>query len=213
MIYWLDTKGASIVAGLRGQSVKQLKWRKKPRYSLIEHDLRINDFRIAIREACRYQESIELRSWVPESEFASRSDRIKFEASSGKIATRSLRPDGYFVIERKHRFGRTKPFAFLLEIDMGTEDNLRFAREKIRPGVAYLKSDEYARRFGTRHGRFLIITTGQRRMLNMKEQAERHGGKGLFYFSTFDAMQTNSIITEQVWFLAGYEEARCIIPR
>lgn len=212
-IYWLDHKGASTVAGLRGQSVNQLKWRSKPRYSLIEHDLKVNDFRIAIRDACRFKEGIELRSWIPESEFSSQPDRIKFETSSGKMATRSLRPDGYFMIDRKPRFGRTKSFAFLLEIDMGTEDNPRFAREKIRPGAAYLKSDKYAGRFGTRHGRFLVITTGQRRMLNMKEQAERHGGKGLFYFSTFTAMRTKSVISEPVWFLAGHEEPRCIIPR
>ena len=61
-----------------------------------------------------------------------------------------------------------------------------FAREKVRPGVAYLKSTEYAERFGQPHGRYLVITTGRRRMLNMKAQAERHGGKNLFYFSTFN---------------------------
>lgn len=212
-IYWLDRKGASIVAGLRGQSVNQLKWRSKPRYSLIEHDLKVNDFRIVMREACRLREDIELRSWIAESEFASRPDRIKFETSSGKIATRSLRPDGYFLIEHNPRIGRTKPFAFLLEIDMGSEDNPRFAREKIQPGIAYLKSAQYAERFDQPHGRYLVITTGRRRMLNMKEQAERHGGKGLFYFSTFDAIRMKSVISEPVWFLAGHQEPRSIIPR
>ena len=49
-IYWLDRKGASLVAGLQGKSSAQLKWRRKPRFSQIEHDLRVNDFRIAVRE-------------------------------------------------------------------------------------------------------------------------------------------------------------------
>ena len=212
-IYWLDHKGASTVAGLRGQSVNQLKWRSKPRYSLIDHDLRVNDFRIAIREACRLREGIELRSWIPESEFASRPDRIKFETSSAKLVTRSLRPDGYFLVERKTRFGLTKLFAFLLEIDMGSEDNPRFAREKIQPGVAYLKSSEYAKRFGTRHGRYLVITSGERRRHNMKAHAERNGGKGLFYFSTFDDLSAESVLTRPVWLLAGHQVSRSIIPQ
>ena len=38
-IYWLGHKGASIVAGLRGHPVRQFRWKKKPRYSLLEHDL------------------------------------------------------------------------------------------------------------------------------------------------------------------------------
>ena len=41
-----------------------------------------------------------------------------------------------FLLERKARLGPTKQFAFLLEIDMGSEDNPRFAREKVRPGAS-----------------------------------------------------------------------------
>ena len=68
-IYWLDKKGASIVAGLHGQSTKQFPWKPKPRYSLIDHDLRVNDFRIAVSEACNWHSKLELVSWIPESEF------------------------------------------------------------------------------------------------------------------------------------------------
>jgi len=142
-----------------------------------------------------------------------RPDRISHKTSAGKKTSRTVRPDSYFVIERQPRIGRCKPFAFLLEVDMASEDNPRFAREKVRPGAAYLKSTQYAERFGLRHGRYLVITTGRRRMLNMKAQAERHGGKGLFYFSTFDAIQAETVISEPVWMLAGHQELRSIIPQ
>jgi len=46
-------------------------------------------------------------------------------------------------------------FQYLLEIDRSTEDNQRFLREKILPGLAYLKSEAYAERFGHRSGRWL----------------------------------------------------------
>ena len=212
-IYWLDRKGASVIAGLQGQPLKQLRWRKRPRYSQIDHDLRVNDFQIAVREACSRYTELELTSWIPESEFTSSPERITYETISGKNAKRSIQPDGYFLIERKARLGQPKQFAFLLEIDMGSEDNPRFAREKVRPGIAYIGSEQFAKRFGMRHGRYLVVTTGERRIKNMKAQAERHGGKGLFYFSTFDKVRPETVLTEPIWTLAGHQEPRSIIPR
>jgi hypothetical protein len=211
-IYWLDRKGAAIVAGLRGQDVSRLKWRKQPRYSLIEHDLKVNDFRIAVREGCQQRNDVTLRNWIPERAFTSQPNRIEYETSTGKKAVRAVRPDGYFLLERTARIRRTKCFSFLLEIDMSSEDNPRFAREKIRPGVAYLKSRQYAERFGQSYGRYLVVTTGQRRMLNMKAQAECHGGKGLLYFSTFDKVTPENVLTKPIWLLAGHQEPRSIIP-
>jgi len=211
-IYWLDREGAAVVAGLHGQSTKQFHWRSKPRYSLIEHDLRVNDFRIAMREACNWHSKLELVSWIPESEFIRSPDRITYETLSGKNAKRSVRPDGYFLLDRTARLGPTKQFAFLLEIDMGSEDNPRFAREKVRPGLAYIGSEQFAKRFGLRHGRYLVVSTGRRRIRNMKAQAERSGGKGLFYFSTFDKVTPESVLTEPIWMLAGHQDPRSIIP-
>lgn len=206
-VYWLDRRGAALVAGLQGLTLAQFKWRSRPKYSQLQHDLRVNDVRIAVREACQSQLEVGLGLWLPESEFAVQPDRIMLEAPFGRSVMRTIRPDGYFVINRG------KLFAFLLEIDMGSEDNPRFGREKVRPGVAYLKSPEYARRFGIRHGRYLIVTTGQRRMLNMKSQAERTGGKGLFYFVSFDDLSDASILTDPVWLLAGHKERRSLIPQ
>ena len=96
---------------------------------------------------------------------------------------------------------------------MGSEDNPRFAREKVRPGVAYLNSKQYLERFGQQYGRYLVVTSGERRMRNMKVQAERNGGKNLFYFSTFGDIRSGTILTEPVWRLAGHQELRSIIPR
>ena len=46
---------------------------------------------------------------------------------------RYIRPDGYFMLETgQHRI------RYLLEIDRSTEDNPRFLREKILPGLAYV---------------------------------------------------------------------------
>jgi hypothetical protein len=211
-IYWLDRKGASFVAGLEGRPVRQFKWRATPRYAQLEHDLKVNDFHIAVEQTCRLHPMLTIDSWVSEGEFATANDKVVYTSLQGKQRKRVVRPDGYFSIMREGGAGNQQQFAFLLEIDMGSEDNPRFAREKVRPGVAYLKSAAYARRFGMRHGRYLVITSGERRLLNMKAQAERNSGKGLFYFAAFADLSNVSILTDPVWLLAGHQERRSIIP-
>ena len=49
------------------------------------------------------------------------------------------------------------------------------------PGLAYVKSQAYTDRFGHRSGRWLVVTTGERRLANMLSQAERGNAKGNFY--------------------------------
>ena len=62
------------------------------------------------------------------------------------------------------------------------------------------------------YGRYLVVTTGKRRIKNMKAQAERSGGKGLFYFSTFDKVRPETVLTEPIWMLAGHQEATQYYP-
>lgn len=88
---------------------------------------------------------------------------------------RYIRPDGLFVLSTSDHLIR-----YLLEIDRSTEDNPRFLREKILPGLAYVKSQAYTDRFGHRSGRWLVVTTGERHLANMLSQAERGNAKGNF---------------------------------
>ncbi len=213
-IYCLDTKGAEIVAGLQGEPFKTFKWRTKPRWSLISHDLKANDFRMMIMEACKFAPNLSLYRWIPESEFWAFSDTVTYQDRKGASRTRKVRPDGFFTIRRQapHRPRKFEEFTFLLEIDMSTEDNPRFAREKIRPGIAYLKSETYRERFGSRYGRWLVVTTGERRMTNMRSHAERAGAAKFFYFTTFDKLTPQTILTEPVWMRVDHDKTFNIIP-
>lgn len=118
-----------------------------------------------------------------------------------------MRPDGCFVL----RAGRVQA-RLLVEIDRGTEDNPRFARETVRPAVAYLRSDAYLRRFGSRSGRWLVVTTGARRMGNMKRQTELALGKDarLFYFTTFDRVTPETLLSAPIWHRGGDETAQAL---
>lgn len=213
-VYFLDAQGAALVAGLRGEDIREFAWRRKLRWAQIAHDLAVGDFRIAVMEAAELLPSMQLHSWMAEGAFWSDPDRVNYKTQSGARRTRQVRPDGYFTLRRPapERIGQVEELAFLLEIDMGTEDNPRFAREKVRPGVAYIGSDAYQRRFGVNYGRWLVVTTGTRRLQNMKAQTERAGGEGLFYFTTFEAVTPDSVLTAPIWYLAGEGAPVSMIP-
>lgn len=193
MVYWLDKKGAEIVASLSGTPPSEFPWRGEPRWFQIAHDLAVNDFRLDLVEACQHDPSIQLETWIPESEFWAYPDKVTYTYQDKKM-TRNLRPDGYFLLNTsEHRI------RYLLEIDRSTEDNPRFTREKILPGLAYLKSQAYETRFGHRSGRWLVVTTGPRRLANMLSQAERARTNGLFYFTTFDKITPQTLLHSPIW--------------
>lgn len=193
MIYWLDRVGEQLVAAMNNVTPAELKALKEPRWFQVEHDLAVNEFRIALSEACRAHAEIDLQTWVPEREFWRQPDRIEYELQ-GKRLERNIRPDGFFLLTTpKHKI------RYLLEIDRGTEDNPRFLREKIAPGLAYIRSEAFAERFGYSSGRWLVVTTGERRMRNMLRQARRARTKGLFYFTTYDLVTPESVLRDPIW--------------
>lgn len=208
-VYWLSRKGAEIVAGLQGEPLRRFPWRRQPRYALLGHDLAVNDVRLALMQACQQDETLTLSRWIAESELFAYPDTVAVLQSKGKPQKRQVRPDGFFVIRRQ---GDKHPFAFLLEMDMATKDNPRFVREKVEPGRVYLKSDTFRRRFGLRYGRYLVVTSGVRRLANMKAAAEQAGESGLFYFTTYQAVTSASVLHRPIWYLAGETAPRGILP-
>lgn len=193
MIYWLDKSGAETVASLNSVPLGEFQWRKRPRWFQVDHDLAVNNFRLDVVEACHGTPDITLESWVPESEFWSHPDKITYTYND-KTLKRNIRPDGLFILKTsEHRL------RYLLEIDRSTEDNPRFLREKVIPGLAYLKSKQYEQRFGHRSGRWLVVTTGERRMRNMLRQARRAEAKSLFYFTTYDQVSVDALLYSPIW--------------
>jgi hypothetical protein len=193
MVYWLDKKGAELIASLDGTSMSELVWRKEPRWIQIEHDLAVNDFRMDLEQACRLNPEVTIKTWVNESEFWAYPDQVEY-TYQGKKTHRNIRPDGFFILEAADHIIR-----YLLEIDRSTEDNPRFQREKILPGLAYIKSRAYEERFGHRSGRWLVVTTSKRRLGNMLSQAENVDAKGLFFFTTFDKVNPDSLLFSPIW--------------
>ncbi len=197
-VYWLGKRGLEVLAGLEGKTPARLPAR---RWSLVPHDLRVNDLRITLSEACQRQPEVRLQVWVSERAFRSDPDRVTFRDQHKRQRTRQVIPDGFFTLRRPLAAnpGRLEEFAFLLEMDMATEDNPRIGRDKLLPGVAYLRSAAYRQRFGLHAGRWLVVTTGPRRLENMRTVARRLETQGLFYFATFGSLTPDTILAGRVW--------------
>ncbi len=209
MVYWLGKRGAAHVAGLHGQPRKEFRYRREPRWAQVTHDLAVNDFRLDVIEACEQSTDFSLEQWIPEGEFWAHPDRVEYRQANGQKARRLVRPDGYFVIRQGNHTSR-----LLLELDCATEDNPRFAREKVRPGVAYLRSDAYKQRFGFQSGRWLVVTTGERRLRNLKQQTELAAGKdaAVFWFTTASKVSAQSVLTAPIWQRGGGDRLSPLFP-
>ena len=214
VVYWLDTEGAKLLAGQQGVEYKDFRWQRSGRWSKIGHDLLVNHFRLTVTEACERHEDLALREWVPESDFLVNKDTISYKTAQGHTSSRIMQPDGFFLVQKpSQRYpGRWTHYAFLLEVDNSTESGIRFGRDKVPPGVAYLASDLYTQRFGIEYGRFIVVATNQERMFNIKEQTERFGGGDLFYFTTFAHLSAQRIFSEPIWWRAGSAERWMLIP-
>jgi hypothetical protein len=201
MVYWLDRRGAEVLASLNGVPLQEYSWRKEPRWFQVEHDLAITDFRLDLEDACDDDQEVMLETWIPESEFWAYPDKVSY-SYNGSQMKHNIRSDGFFILSTsEHRY------RYLLEIDRSTEDNPRFSREKILPGLAYLKSKAYEERFGHRSGRWLVVTTGERRLRNMLQQARRADTKGLFYFTTYDKLNPSTLLNTPIWLRADRDAA------
>jgi hypothetical protein len=202
MIYWLTERGAAFVAGLAGQDLAEFSWRREPKWATVEHDVAVNDVRIGVVNACHDNPHFTLDEWIPQSEFWRSPDRVTYSEVNGQKRTRYVRPDGYCCLTLQG-----KQFRLLWEIDRRSEDNPRWVREKVYPGIAYMHSETYKQRFGYYKGRILTVTTGERRALNMKRQTERAVGESarFFWFTTFDKVASNPILTAPMWWRGGEE--------
>ncbi len=213
-VYWLGRRGAKYLAGLQGEGLRSFPWRKTARWSLLLHDLAVNDFRLNVTEAVSNDPQLTLQVWVPEGEFLSNPDSVEFDNRLGKRRKRQVRPDSFFAIQRSASTSNEKPrdFAYLLELDRATEDNPRFVRDKVKPGLAYLKSRVFHQRFGYRFARWLVVTTTLQRLENMVRHASLAGGEGLFYFTTLDQTMSEDVLTKPIWHVAGRSDPVTLIP-
>lgn len=133
-------------------------------------------------------------------------DRVKLKSERGKGVQAAIVPDGYFRLRTNE-----DTYNFFVEIDRGTvtgeatEWGRRDWGRKIKAYLEYYRSGLYERRYGTRDLRILTVTTGETRLAHLKAVTEEAGGKGRFWFSTFDRIKHGDVLSDSLWNVAARE--------
>jgi hypothetical protein len=193
-VYTLGTMGARYLARHLEIDYTSFTYRSKPRWLTLSHDLKLNDFRFSVVRESKKLTGFELVRWISEFELHQHN---KFLG----------RPDGFFMLQRPSptHADRVEELAILVEMDNATHPLNRFVSRKVKPSLRYIGSKEYERVFGVSNGAYFVVTTGPKRLANLKAKTEAAGGSGRFYFTTFD--QTDQgVLTNAIWQMAGSNE-------
>lgn len=146
LVYFLDERGANLVAEELGVGRDEVDWKPKRnevKYLFLEHTLRLNDVRIAIERAAS-DHGFTLTRWVDEGTFDSMQVRVPDPKRPRK--TLPFRPDGFFTLDLGEKMGGKKAM-FFVELDRATMTRSRFGK-KIRAYQSYRFSGKSDEQFG-----------------------------------------------------------------
>lgn len=164
-VYALSPRGADVVADHLGIDRERLQWH--PRHTratafFMEHTLAIASIWAALTPVAA-EEGLSMRQWIGEAEL--RQWQLQgFDRESHHWIP--IRPDGYLELVRE---GDGSVFTYFIEVDMGTETNVRMAR-KLRAYQALRRNTEWTWKTVGDFG-LLLVTTTRRRRENLRRMA------------------------------------------
>lgn len=210
LVYFLDVNGAQVVADILGLAPEELDWRPgendvSPLF--LDHLIATNDVRIAISLAAQKQ-GWKVAKWIDEKTLKSSQmkDVVEITGPQGRKQRAAVVPDGYFLLHAGEYV-----YHHFVEVDRRTvtgEASLWGRRDwarKVRAYLAYFRSGKYQDRYQAKGLRILTVTTGERRLANLKTVTEKVGGKKMFWFTTFDKVTPETVLTDPIWQMASEE--------
>jgi hypothetical protein len=218
LVYWIDQRGIELLALNRGVDPVELRWnpnRHKVGNQFLYHLLDTNTVRIAIRKAAEAH-GYTILDWKNEETLRAehKNDIVTFTNAQGNAQTTAVIPDDYFLLEKPlPEENKSRILRLFVEIDRRTvtgEANTssisqRDWAHKIRAYLAYFRSDAYVKRYGSTAGRVLTVTTGDKRAQHLQAITEKNDGKAKFWFTTFDKVRPDTVLTAPIWTAASWE--------
>ena len=212
LIYFLDRKGAQLLAGYLDLSPSELDWDPKDTVAgashlFIDHLLKTNDVRIAITQSAQ-KENAAIEQWIDDKTLKSRQMKDYVTLADAKQHERRVAvvPDGYCHLtagdRQSHHFVETD---MCTVVGLSTKSGRRDWAKKVRSYLAYHESGQFKDRYHTSSFRVLTVTTGERRLANLKKITEEAGGKSRFWFTTFEQLTSDTALNQPIWQIAGRE--------
>lgn len=149
--------------------------------TFIEHTLATVDIYIAFRQGVEERNDVEMERWLPEVQC-----RHEWEirpSAGGTWRTETFKPDGFVRLARKGG----QYFNFFVETDLGHTSSKQFLG-KLMTHQRYLESGLFRETYGGEGFTTLVVTTGERRMHNLRALLEEQGSS-LFWLTTFTQLR------------------------
>jgi Replication-relaxation len=218
-VYFLAKKGAQLLATWLDCALEDLDFKESESrlsFQFLEHFLLTNDVRVALHLAAA-RSGAQIERWDDELTLRrmQMKEQIVITNAEGAQQKVSLIPDGYFRLHTSEPEAHV--YHHFVEIDRRTETGessvwgRRDWARKVKAYLMYFDSGQYEQRYGTKKGRLLTVTTGERRLTHLKELTEQLGGKSRFWFSTFDHITPEAVLRDEIWQVAGREGASRLI--
>jgi hypothetical protein len=186
-VYALNSRGADAVAAHLGVDRGEVDWTPKHNRAtafFMEHTLAIARLWASL-EAALLDTDLRLGSWTGEAQLRQWDKRV-FDREVHRWVP--VRPDGYFRLWRSK--GCSLPC--FVEVDMGTETNGRFA-QKIRAYQVY-RREEGRGKSDVADFRLLVVTSGARRLENLRRVSRRAVDQDFCLFARLDDLHPSRVL-------------------
>lgn len=215
-IYWLDKRGAEVVAQAiaEGLSFKEFRWRDEPYESKVQHDLLLNEFRHTVENAMVDSPNISLELWYGQYDclalFPKKTDYLDHH---GERKQRRVQLDGLACLRFHKENAKSRLMRFCIEFDNATESNVRFARDKVFPGIQFVHSAQYQDTLHTKvAARWLVVVTGSElRYQHLRAEVTAAGGAPFFLFTRAERVTTETVLSGDIWQLAHRNELLSLV--
>jgi hypothetical protein len=191
-LYYLGPQGVPVVSDILSIDPLLLERERKHlqdrKVLFLNHQLFLNDVRIAFTLAIKNNAQMTLKQWIKE-----RDCLIEFQHNQGSLT--ALRPDGCLCLTYQNRL-----YSFFVEADCSTMTNGRL-KSKAKAYIAYARSGRSEQDFGFKYFRVLIITKTEMRLSNLKSTIEELNNR-IFYFAVREDV-CQDFVLERVWQHAG----------
>lgn len=209
LLHVLDKESIPLLAEILDVETQDIDWKPSDNdIKNVDHLIKSNDLRVSMVLDARLQ-SWQILSWLDQRAL----DRVqkqnkKFAYVSIDGADGDKRPattvgDAYFHLYD----GKYNHFCFI-EIDTGSETVESLKRDttvekKIKVYLAWWKTGAYRQMFGNKPMKVAFVTSGSKRLANLKTVAEKLGGNEMFYFTAFADIPFGTALSKNIWEVAG----------
>lgn len=151
-------------------------YRRNKTPTFLEHTLAVVDMWVALRKAVAECEQVGIESWVPE--LLCRHEWEIRAPTNGRWIKEAFKPDAFFRLTQQGKYR-----SFFVEVDLGHTSSHQFLG-KLMTHRRYLESGLFQQTYGDETFKTLVITTGERRLLNLRALVEEQKSQ-LFWFTRF----------------------------